>query len=349
MTSIPYDVLMEIMPLVDFRDLTAMARANRSLSGYALDRLYARISSRNMRAACQSVSANPTLAQRVRALHVNRSDHGTQLDSILPALGDALRVTTNLRTLKLDVDGSHSWVLKSGLGAIKLQSFSCFAYTDEDLLNFLHDQTDLEDITLSHSFIERGPPVPWRFLHLRKFDGPMSWIEAVVPGHPVSHLVISHMTNFRPSLASLGLTTVPLLHLQIPLQSLRQIPSPILPVLLPAIESLTLPMDEDVAAIFSTPETPVWLQDVLSSLPTVKDVVILKYQFKDEWERPQGDTTYFVDTATKMAPAICKFTLSYRMRSTPTAMTHQIVSWERGIKGWAATEEDEVFLDSSVF
>ncbi|KAJ7036861.1 hypothetical protein C8F04DRAFT_1086340 [Mycena alexandri] len=335
MTSIPFDILMEIMPLIDFPDLTAMARANRDLSGYALDRLYERISSRNIEAACQSISANHTLAQRVRSLEVNREDHGRHLESILPALQNALRSTSNLGILKLDVDGSHSWVLKSAMGVFKLRSFSCCAYTDEDLLSFLHDQTDLEDIRLSHSFVERGPPAPWSFLHLKKFDGPMSWVDTILPGQPVSHVVVSHIRMASPSLTSLGLATVPIRHLQIPLHGLHEISSSTLKVLLPAIERLTLTMGRNM---FVPLDTPVWLEDLLATLSTVRNCDIMEYQPQDEWERREDNVTHLVKTATRRAPAMWKFSLQYSMQHTATGMEHRSVCWERGIKGWEATE-----------
>ncbi|KAJ7352318.1 hypothetical protein DFH08DRAFT_650440, partial [Mycena albidolilacea] len=194
MTSIPFDVLLEILPLIDSSDLPAMARTNRYLSDFALDRMYGSISSKNMHAACQSVGSNPNLARRVKSLEINRHNHGhgTHLQTILPVFRDVLRVTSNLRTLKLDIDGKHSWVLKAALGVFKLRSFSCSAYTDQDLLDFLHDQTELEEIVFSHSysFPEHGAPVPWKFPGLKKVDGPMSWIDMIVPGQPVSHVSI---------------------------------------------------------------------------------------------------------------------------------------------------------------
>ncbi|KAJ7746297.1 hypothetical protein B0H16DRAFT_1726476 [Mycena metata] len=311
MSFIPFDILMEIMPLIDLPDLTVIARANRDLSGCALDRLYEEISSRNMAAACQSISANHTLAQRVRSLEINRKDHARHLGSILPALRDALRCTSNLRILKLDVDGSHSWVLKSAIGVIKLHSFSCCAFTDEDLLSFLRDQTDLEDIRLSHSYIQRGPPAPWRFLRLKKFDGPMSWADTLIPGQPVSHVVVSHITNISPSLTSLGLVTVPICHLQVPLHGLHEIPFTTLKLLLPAIENLTLTMGTNM---FVPLDTPVWLEDLLATLSTVRNCSILEYQPKDEWEGLESNTTHLVKTATRRAPAMWKFMLQYSSR-----------------------------------
>jgi hypothetical protein len=239
MTSIPFDVLMEILPLVETSDLLAMARTNRDLSDYALDRIYGHISSKNMKAACQSVSSNPRLAQRVRSLEINHSDHGAHLESILPSFRDALRVTLNLRTLKLDIDGSRSWVLKPALGAFKLRSFSCSTYTDQDLLDFLRDQTELEEIMLSHSytFIEQGAPI--KFLALKKFHGPMSWADLIIPHEPVSHVEISYIGHGSP-IASLGLSTAPIRHLRIPIHAVDKRQPRELQVLFPALNNLVL-------------------------------------------------------------------------------------------------------------
>jgi hypothetical protein len=245
MTSIPFDVLMEILPLVETSDLLAMARTNRDLSDYALDRIYGHILSKNMKAACQSVSSNPSLAQRVRSLEINYShgDHGYHLESILPSFRDALRVTLNLRTLKLDINGNHSWVLKPALGAFKLRSFSCYAYTDQDLLDFLRDQTELEEIMLSHSytFIEHGAPI--KFPGLKKFHGPMTWADLIIPHEPVSHVEISYIGHGSP-IASLGLSTAPIRHLRIPIHAVDKRQPRELKVLFPALKNLVLTVSQ---------------------------------------------------------------------------------------------------------
>jgi hypothetical protein len=243
MTSIPFDVLLEILTLVNFSDLPTLALTTRNVSASVLDQLYNHIQVRgkNMEAACQSIASNPELARRVHTLEVEREAHGAHLESILPALHAALRTTINLRFLVLDIDGRHSWVLKSAIGALKLRSFSCFTYTDQDLLDFLHDQTDLEEIVLGHSFIPYGRPISWRFPNLRKINATMSWVDNIVPGNPVSHVGISYIASNTPgALTSLGLTTTPIRHLEVPLHGVHPIPFQQLNALFPALEELTL-------------------------------------------------------------------------------------------------------------
>ncbi|KAJ7352317.1 hypothetical protein DFH08DRAFT_84376 [Mycena albidolilacea] len=325
MTSIPFDVLLEILPLVDSSDLPAMARTNRYISDFALDRMYGSISSKNMQAACQSVASNPSLARRVKSLEMNRHKHGhgAHLQTILPVFRDVLRATSNLRTLKLDIDGKHTWVLKAALGVFKLRSFSCSAYADQDLLDFLHDQTELEEIVFSHSysFPERGTPVPWKFPGLKKVDGPMSWIDMIVPGQPVSHVSISYITP-GSRLASLGLTTAPILHLQIPLGPLKESRSEALKTLFSSVEDLVL-TTENSGTMYAEPSIPYVVQRVLEALPTVKDCRIIGYD-------PLNEEEHVVKTATQKAPAVRRFTMQF----TGTIGDRRTICWTRGISGW---------------
>ncbi|KAJ6577524.1 hypothetical protein B0H19DRAFT_1120208 [Mycena capillaripes] len=339
MNSIPFDVLMEILPLVSSSDLPALARTNKDLSDHALNRMYSHISSQNVAAACQSVSSNPSLALRVKSLEINRAGRVISIDSILPPLRDALRVTLNLRTLKLDIDGRHSWVLKPALGVFKLRSFSCSAYTDQDLLDFLRDQTELEEIVLSHSysFIERGSQIPWIFPLLKKFNGPMSWVDLIIPQQPVSHVVISYI---RPgsSIASLGLTTAPIRHLQIPLHALEQIHVRELKGMFPVLENLVLTISQVwVIRPVSHIPLPHWLRDLLESLSTVHDLEILGYRPQDEGEH---DPTKFVKTATEKAPAVRRFLVQYSKSDGRIAMVNdRTVCWTKGINGWQCIEQ----------
>ncbi|KAJ7199561.1 hypothetical protein B0H12DRAFT_1244627 [Mycena haematopus] len=332
MTYLSFDVLMEILPLIDSSDLPAMARTNRFFSDYALNAIYGHISSKNMQAACVSVTSNPSLAQRVESLEVNFLDHGPKIHSILPAFRDALRVTLNLRSLKWDIDGKYSWVFKSALGAFKLRSFSCSAFTDQDLLDFLHDQTELEEIVLSHSysFPESGPSVPWQFPSLKKFNGPMSWIDMIVPHHPVLHVTISYIGR-GSSIASLGLTTAPIQDLRIPIHAFEKTQPNELKALFSSLKHLVLMMAPPWPTSTISVPVPRLRRDVLGALSTVKDCEIIGYVLHDEGEH---DASSFVKTATENAPAVRRFLVQYITRGRPA----NTICWTKEIGGWKETE-----------
>ncbi|KAJ6468326.1 hypothetical protein C8R45DRAFT_1018306 [Mycena sanguinolenta] len=328
MTYLPFDVLAQIFPLIDSSDLPAIARTNKSLSDHALNAMYGHISSRNMQAACVAITSNPSLAQRVKSLEVNRHDHGRHIDSILPAFGDALRVTLNLRALKWGIDGKHSSVFKFALGAFKLRYFSCSAYTDQDLLNFLHDQTELEEILFTHSYLfpENGPP-PWQFSSLQKITGSMSWIDVIVPHHPVSHIAISYISR-GGSLASLGRTTAPIVDLRIPIHALEKRQPTELKALFPFLERLVLV----TTYTWETSELPVpvsqLLRDLLAALPAVTEceLIRIRYDRAAHPEEEEHNASIFFKTATENAPAIRRFSVQIGM--------HTVVCWTKEIGGW---------------
>ncbi|KAJ7760665.1 hypothetical protein DFH07DRAFT_816341 [Mycena maculata] len=330
MISFPFDVFMEILPLVDFTDLAAMAATNKDLSAYALDRMYQHIVSKNMQRACESIASNPSLAQRVQSLEINRSDHGANIETILPALRDALRNTRNLRTLKLDVDGQHSWILTPSLGVFKLRSFSSMSYTDQPLLDFLHHQTELEELRLAHSFIESQSPVPWDFPHLKKFDGPMSWIEVVVPRHPVSHVIVTHVSSVYGTLAAMGMTTAPIRHLQIPFHAMHKRTYEELKILFPALVDLTItndavPHNQTIVSSLSA-WVQGWLQGLLAAISTVESVCLLGYDLTDECDEET------VRKMTERAPAVRKFSL--QDRGLGSGRNSRMIHWERRSSGW---------------
>ncbi|KAJ7676275.1 hypothetical protein B0H17DRAFT_1207408 [Mycena rosella] len=243
MPSIPFDILTEILPLLDPGVLAAVARTNKDLSAYALDLIYSHVRCRNMKGACQSIASNPGLAVRVHLLEITPIYHWSTSDveSFLPILRDALRITINLHTLILDIQGGHSWVLKPAIGVITLRSFSCSVYTDQTLLDFLHSQSDLEEIVLQHSFIPYSRSVPWKFPRLKKLNAPMSWVDTIAPHNPVSHVMISEIVS-RAAITSLGLTTTSIRQLDIPLHAVHDKPFEELKALFRELEDLTLTM-----------------------------------------------------------------------------------------------------------
>ncbi|KAJ7088693.1 hypothetical protein C8R44DRAFT_991104 [Mycena epipterygia] len=308
MTSLPFDVLMEILPLIEFTDLTVIARTNKDLSGYALDRLYGHITSRNMK-------ARPRSRHRIYP----------------PVLRDALRITLNLRTLKLDIDGKHSWVLTPALGVFKLRSFSSFTYADEALINFLHDQTELEEIALTHSCFDFGPRIPWEFPNLKKFDGPMSWVDIIIPHNPVSHVVVSSIAS-GGAITSLGLTAAPINHLEIPIRAMHGRDFMNLRALLPDLKELVLVILPDWSRNNGIPDLASWLRDLLASFSNVNTFRLSGYYSENNWQ----EDSHFVKKATEQAPAVRSFCLKYSNRMVTGRF---IVNWAKRTHGWEAIAE----------
>ncbi|KAJ7470896.1 hypothetical protein FB451DRAFT_1176097 [Mycena latifolia] len=331
MLPIPYDVLMEILPLVHFADLATLARANKTLSAYALDRIYNHIHCRNMKGACEAIASNPTLATRVHTLEITREYHWNRddIESFLPPLRDALRITLNLRTLILDIDGHHS-CLGDSLGVFKLRSFSCSAYTDDDLLKFLNDQSELEELVLKHSaaYARSGP---WKFPNLRKLNAPMSWVDTIAPHNPVSDVVVSHII-VNGAISSLGLTSTPIRRLEIPIHAVDRKPFQELKALLPALEELSLVMSHNWGIpMADIPDMPKWLQDLLLHLSNVESLAIICYYPNEPWF---NDDAHLVKKATEHAPRIRKISLKHR---TSPGIGWRAVDWTRGSNGWERT------------
>ncbi|KAJ7650842.1 hypothetical protein FB45DRAFT_888943 [Roridomyces roridus] len=330
MSNIPVDVLLEILPLVRLRDLGSLARANKYLSEHALDRMYEHIDFKHIKKACHSIVANPDLARRVKTLQLdtNSPTHGLFL---LPFVSGALCVTQNLRTLRLDVDGHYSQILRDARSVFKLRSFSCSCYTDDDFVGFLREQTELEELRLTHSYVESSQTASgaWHFPHLQKFEGPMSWVETIVPKHPVSHLTVTTVTSVMPDISALGLTAVPIKYLRIPFHAVGSRTSEELQVLLPALESLFITASRSRTTMSrNVPHTVQdWLRDLLQKIPTIERVGILG------WVDFEGgvDLESFVTKATELAPAVREFTVQ---RTSLFGKEDRVRVLEKGSDGW---------------
>ncbi|KAJ7056712.1 hypothetical protein C8F01DRAFT_1154651 [Mycena amicta] len=335
MISLPFDVFMEILPLIDYHDLPVLARANRNMSILALDRLYASIPAKHFVAAGTSISANSALALRVRSLEITREEHEKVSNAVLiPLLQDVFAATTNLRNLVLHLQGTFSVVLRSA--RFKLQTLSCTTFTDQHLVTFLRDQADLEELTLTHSLVPMSSrdSRAWNLPNLRRFTGSMTWVDSILPCTPLlSHLVITSTRAGRQDMEVLG--TVPLQHLQIPFNAVDGASPAQMKRLLPHVQSLTLelgPLWRTFLVPTSTTgaTTEHWLVDVLPSLSTVRCVSVLGFN-PSNGDTTTQNTVEFIRRVTARASTVCEFSVRF---GRATSADQSTWVWKRVRNDW---------------
>ncbi|KAF7329761.1 F-box domain-containing protein [Mycena kentingensis (nom. inval.)] len=237
MASLPFDVLMEILPLLHAKDLPALARANKDLSYYALNRIYASIPAKSFVPAAGSILANPALALRVKSIKITQAVHGSGLSKTLVDLvNDVLATTPNLRHLTLDAEGPYSHLL-SGT-ACRLHTFSCCFYTSADLVDFVQRQSELEELSLTHSLVPI-PHEPFFFPKLCRLVAPMSWVDEILPNSVVSHLEITSIRR-HTSLVFQKLPAAALRYLKLPFFAVKNMHPTVLRDMMPTVESLAL-------------------------------------------------------------------------------------------------------------
>src|SRR5277367_1763415 len=129
MSSIPIDVLREILEHADKNDLATVCRVNKTCCSCSRDVLYREIGYRDARTiTIQMLAQSTDLARRVRSFETIHSP---------PELATALRNMSSLRSLGLDSIGDVS--ILDGC-TFKLESFSCDFPHSESLQRFLNSQ-----------------------------------------------------------------------------------------------------------------------------------------------------------------------------------------------------------------
>jgi hypothetical protein len=177
MSSIPVDVLREILGHVRKVDLATLCRVNKIFCSCSQNVLYREIYNGEEH-VIQTLAQSTDLARRVRSF-------GTVCSS--PELATALRNMSSLRSLYLDVDDAS---ILDGC-TFKLDSFTCYFPNSESLQNFLNSQPNLTDITLPEEY-EPFPPVDERSLpNLTRVCAVPSWLSVLIPGRPVREVYVS--------------------------------------------------------------------------------------------------------------------------------------------------------------
>ncbi|KAF7312031.1 F-box domain-containing protein [Mycena indigotica] len=309
--SLPFDVLMEILPWIEYKDLPALASSSKAMSILALDRLYASIPAQCFLGAGTSICNNPTLAQRVLSLEVNRKHNGKNSDIVIPLLSNVLNTTVNLRHLVLHMGGSYCKVLQ--FSRFQLHTLSCHAFTDHHLITFLRQQTELKELVLAHSLppIPKGRSHPWKFQQLESFDGPWTWAESILPKTPLLSRLMVTSAPSRPCNLKV-LADAPIRQLRIPFPAVvPQGTADQIRQLIPRLDSLAILLDTGFMSLLKTNPIPAleqWLITTLSAVTTIRCLAIYGFRTSD---RQTSNTINFIQNVTAEAPRVLEVSIVY--------------------------------------
>jgi F-box domain len=232
MSSIPVDVLLNILEHVGKADLITLCQVNKICSSYSQDILYREISARSTHTdVIQTLARSTHLARRVRSF-VTYINH--------PELAEALQNMTSLRNLSF-LDSRVDSTCLDGC-TFKLDSFTVCSY-DESLRKFLHSQPSLTTV----NFCVPSPNVPefetTCLPNLTHVTAWFNWLPNIIPGRPVSEVISRGFSRRRASVDVLSfftLSTAPILKLTIDYSDLYPIPGPTLASIFSSLTHLTM-------------------------------------------------------------------------------------------------------------
>jgi F-box domain len=177
MSTIPVDVLREILEHVRESDLATLCRVNKIFCSCSQDVLYRRIFL-GCAHVIQTLAESTDLARRVRSFHTSGE---------CPELATALRNMSSLRSLYLVYIVDIS--ILDGC-TFKLESFSCHFPCSESLQQFLSSQPSITHIT----FFLRYKSLPLfdeRCLpNLTRVEARPSFLGILIPGRPVREVAV---------------------------------------------------------------------------------------------------------------------------------------------------------------
>jgi hypothetical protein len=199
MSSIPVDVLREILEYVDKNDLVTLCRVNKIFCTCSRDVLYRKIIF-EAEGIIRTLAQSTDLARRVRSFQIRQPS---------PELATALRNMSSLRSLYLYGISDDASILDGC--TFKLESFTCpFPYS-ESLQNFLNSQPSITHVT----FMSGRKPVPSfdeRCLpNLTQVGAHPSWLGKLIPGRPVRVALVYSPPSIGPTdLSFFTLSTTPI-------------------------------------------------------------------------------------------------------------------------------------------
>ena len=195
MSSIPIDILREILDHVRKADLATLCRVNKTVCSYSRDVLYREIHNEDI-CVIQTLAKSTDLARRVRSFDTLYSP---------PELATALRHMSSLRRLNLDYIGDAS--ILDGC-TFKLDSLACTYPHSESLQRFLNSQPSLTNLTIWRDY-EPLPPFDERCLpNLTRVRARPSWLGILIPGRPVREVIVHKDSNIDLSLFTLSTTPI---------------------------------------------------------------------------------------------------------------------------------------------
>jgi hypothetical protein len=227
MSSIPVDVLQEILKHVRHADLPALCRVNKVCCSYSRDVLYRELYGGSH--FIQTIARSTDLARRVRSFEQYYSH---------PELSTALRNMSSLR--HLDLDGIDDESILDGC-TFKLDSFTCSFPYSESLQKFLNSQPGITNLTIWGG---RKPLLPFdeRCLpNLTRVRAMPSWLGILIPGRPVREVTASlPPSTDSTDLSFLTLSTTPIQKLYIHYEMLCPKPVSLLVSIFPSLVHLVL-------------------------------------------------------------------------------------------------------------
>ncbi|KIM83240.1 hypothetical protein PILCRDRAFT_436909 [Piloderma croceum F 1598] len=238
----PLDILLHILDYAQHSDLPALCRVSRALHYYASDMLYRDISAVNILDVCKTLSRSPVLAARVKHFELTPVSRGQFVgeDSEYVLVGNALRLMTCLRSLKLTMGETHSGML--ALCTSRIHVFQCSFRCDDNLIRFLRGQPELAVLKLWRD-LEGHHVLSNCLTKLTKLNAPFSWLSTLIPGRPVQEVVFYDQSRSIIPAVDIGylvLSSSPILTLAIGSPTLRALSLSQIASILPALEMLSI-------------------------------------------------------------------------------------------------------------
>jgi F-box domain len=175
MSTIPVDVLREVLEHVREADLATLCRVNKIFCSCSQDVLYRRISL-GFKDVVQTLAQSTDLARRVRSFTIAYEG---------PELATALRNMPSLRSLDLGNDLS----ILDGC-TFKLESLTCHLPYSESLQQFLTSQPSITHVGFLRDY-KPMPPFDERCLpNLNRVSANPSLLRILIPGRPVREVAI---------------------------------------------------------------------------------------------------------------------------------------------------------------
>jgi F-box-like len=234
LTSIPVEVLLNILDYANKADLATVSRVNKICCSCAQDILYRDIVVSSRRHVIYRTLARSThLATRVRSF-------STYI--IAPRLSKALQNMSSLRSLKLCLIGSASGLLDEC--TFKLELFCCAFPYDESLRNFLNSQQSLTSITFFTPLTDDGGRSMLEAVclpNITQVTAAPSVLPYLIRGRPVSEVTFLGSCYQGPTdLGFLALSNVPIQKLSVNYSYLYPGPGWLLASAFPSLTHLTM-------------------------------------------------------------------------------------------------------------
>jgi hypothetical protein len=231
MSTIPVDVLRDILEHVRKADLATLCRVSKICCSCSQDVLYRDIDRNTY--ITPTLARSTDLARRVRSFECYQS---------CPELAIALRNMSSLR--RLELWGVHSSVVDGC--TFKLDSFTCDFPYSESLQRFLNSQSSLTELSIATLTIAtHSQPYPLSFEetflpNLTRVRAETWCVCILIPGRPVREVRVIEWFGNSIDFGIFTLSTAPIRKLHISYDVLYPTPGSHLACIFPSLEHLTI-------------------------------------------------------------------------------------------------------------